>query len=67
MKENFKKTCKYLRISTKDTPKTLIINYFPKIFNFMDEFINNEKGCLVHCFCGVSRSSTIVIAYLMYT
>jgi len=41
MKENFKKTCKYLRISTKETPKTLIINYFPKIFNFMDEFINN--------------------------
>jgi len=31
-----------------------------------DEARSNEKGVLVHCLAGVSRSVTITVAYLMY-
>jgi protein-tyrosine phosphatase len=31
-----------------------------------DEARNNEKGVLVHCLAGVSRSVTVTVAYLMY-
>jgi protein-tyrosine phosphatase len=31
-----------------------------------DEARSNEKGVLVHCLAGVSRSVTVTVAYLMY-
>ena len=57
------KTIKQKIIELDDSPSTNIIQYFKDSLKFIDE--NNEK-VFVHCFAGVSRSATLVIAYLMW-
>ncbi|XP_063834963.1 dual specificity protein phosphatase MPK-4-like [Ostrinia nubilalis] len=53
-----------LFIRADDTPSTNLMSYFPMANAFIDEGL--QKGnVLVHCHFGVSRSATIVIAYLM--
>ncbi|XP_026760366.2 dual specificity protein phosphatase MPK-4-like [Galleria mellonella] len=53
-----------LFIRAYDTPQTNLLSYFPMANAFIDEGL--QKGnVLVHCHFGVSRSATIVIAYLM--
>ena len=49
-------------IDIDDFPKENIIQYFKKCI----EFIESANKTYVHCMCGISRSSTIVIAYLMW-
>ncbi|XP_066143713.1 dual specificity protein phosphatase MPK-4-like [Euwallacea fornicatus] len=53
---------KFIQLS--DLPKEDLLSHF----NDTNEFIENalKGGCiLVHCYFGVSRSSTVVIAYIM--
>ena len=45
-----------------DYPSKNIIKYFGECLNFME----GEEKTLVHCTLGVSRSATIVIAYIMW-
>ncbi|KAM3957293.1 uncharacterized protein ACR2FA_008720 [Aphomia sociella] len=53
-----------LFIRAYDTPQTNLLSYFPMANAFIEEGL--QKGnVLVHCHFGVSRSATIVIAYLM--
>ncbi|CAG5037831.1 unnamed protein product [Parnassius apollo] len=53
-----------LFIRASDSPQTNLLPYFPMANAFIDEGI--KKGnVLVHCHFGVSRSATIVIAYIM--
>jgi dual specificity phosphatase 12 len=47
-------------IYLSDIPCENISKYFNETYNFIEQDIT-----LVHCFAGISRSSTIVIAYLM--
>lgn len=49
-------------IDIDDFPKENIIQYFKECI----EFIESANKTYVHCMCGISRSSTIVIAYLMW-
>ena len=62
---NLPKNVKELHLKIKDLENFDIINYF----EISNEFINKCKlmggTCLVHCKLGVSRSTTLVIAYLM--
>ena len=51
------------RYEIDDSCRQNIIQYFGECLNFIK---GNEK-ILVHCMAGVSRSATIVIAYLMWT
>lgn len=50
----------YMYISIDDDPSQNISSYFDQTYAFID-----AAPTLVHCFAGVSRSATIVIAYLM--
>jgi hypothetical protein len=54
---------KHLKIMMQDSPKELISKYFNVTFNFIEQ--NTTGNTLVHCFAGVSRSATIVIAFIM--
>ena len=49
-------------IQIDDIGSRNIIKYFGECLNFID---GNEK-VLVHCMAGVSRSATIIIAYIMW-
>lgn len=39
--------------------------HFVPSFRFIENHVNKGTSCLIHCWGGVSRSSSIVIAYLM--
>ena len=49
-------------IELDDNPETNIIQYFKDSIKFIEE----SDKVFVHCFAGVSRSATLVIAYFMW-
>ena len=55
----------HLYIPVKDNDKSKLEPYFDLTSEFIDNNILLGNNVLVHCSSGVSRSSTIVIAYLM--
>uniref|UniRef100_A0AC11D7T4 Dual specificity phosphatase 15 n=1 Tax=Ovis aries TaxID=9940 RepID=A0AC11D7T4_SHEEP len=55
----------YLRISVADAPEVPIKKHFKECINFIHCCRLNGGNCLVHCFAGISRSTTIVTAYVM--
>ena len=52
-----------LEINIDDSPEEDLAQYFDQCFQFIDS--NSDGGTLVHCVSGISRSSSVVIAYLM--
>jgi protein-tyrosine phosphatase len=50
------------RIEIEDSSEANIIKYFKDALKFIDA----SDKVLVHCFAGVSRSATLVIAYFMW-
>uniref|UniRef100_A0A2K5PF98 Dual specificity protein phosphatase 15 n=1 Tax=Cebus imitator TaxID=2715852 RepID=A0A2K5PF98_CEBIM len=55
----------YLRIPVADTPEVPIKKHFKECINFIHCCRLDGGNCLVHCFAGISRSTTIVTAYVM--
>ncbi|EHB11713.1 Dual specificity protein phosphatase 15 [Heterocephalus glaber] len=55
----------YLRIPVADTPEVLIKKHFRECIDFIHSCRLDGGNCLVHCFAGISRSTTIVTAYVM--
>lgn len=55
----------YLCISASDHSKQNLIQYFKDSIAFIHECRLKGEGCLVHCMAGVSRSVTLVVAYIM--
>lgn len=53
------------RVAVDDTETTNIAEHFIPTANFIDAARKNGQGVLVHCQAGVSRSTTLVAAYLM--
>ncbi|KAF8201954.1 protein-tyrosine phosphatase-like protein [Mycena galopus ATCC 62051] len=57
-----------MRIPVQDWPDTELLTYFHAANSFINAArLTAEEGVLVHCYQGVSRSATIVAAYLMAT
>lgn len=55
----------YLTIYEDDSPKVNLKSYFTLTNKFIDKY-RKERGVLVHCAAGISRSSSIILAYVMY-
>ncbi|XP_035032614.2 dual specificity protein phosphatase 22-B [Hippoglossus stenolepis] len=56
---------RYLCISAADHSKQDLTQYFRDSITFIHESRLKGEGCLVHCVAGVSRSVTLVVAYIM--
>uniref|UniRef100_A0A1B6F2Q1 Dual specificity protein phosphatase n=2 Tax=Cuerna arida TaxID=1464854 RepID=A0A1B6F2Q1_9HEMI len=56
---------KYMQIPIADHWSQNLASFFPQAIEFIEEARGQEKGVLVHCLAGVSRSVTITVAYLM--
>mmetsp|Transcript_12475 Transcript_12475/g.18618 ORF Transcript_12475/g.18618 Transcript_12475/m.18618 type:complete len:222 (-) Transcript_12475:19-684(-) len=56
---------RYLRCPVQDSDAASLKKYFGDTCKFIEGARKLEHGVLVHCQQGVSRSSTITIAYLM--
>ncbi|CAG5096991.1 Similar to MKP-4: Dual specificity protein phosphatase MPK-4 (Drosophila melanogaster) [Cotesia congregata] len=54
---------KFIQIT--DMPRENILTFFEDTYQFIDNALQNDKKVLVHCYFGVSRSATLVIAYIM--
>lgn len=53
------------RLVIDDDEKEDISKYFSKVNKIINEAITRDKNVIVHCAGGISRSPTLVIAYLM--
>lgn len=53
------------RVAVDDTDSTNIVEHFTATCDFIAEHRLHGRGVLVHCQAGVSRSTTLVAAYLM--
>ncbi|CAG9310082.1 unnamed protein product [Blepharisma stoltei] len=55
----------YKQLPIVDCPSFDILNYFDEATEFIEEAINSGGRVMVHCAQGISRSASIVIAYIM--
>ncbi|KAF0976282.1 hypothetical protein FDP41_004957 [Naegleria fowleri] len=57
----------YFQISETDEEKTNIIQYFDTVIAWIDDCLDSDpkSNVLVHCSAGMSRSATLIIAYVM--
>ena len=55
----------YRFVSLNDLPSEPISHKFAECHKFIDAALARGGRVLVHCYAGVSRSATVVIAYLM--
>ncbi|KAM4596754.1 dual specificity protein phosphatase 22-A [Fundulus diaphanus] len=55
----------YLCIHAADASSQNLLQHFKQCIGFIHECRLNGGACLVHCLAGVSRSTTMVVAYLM--
>uniref|UniRef100_U5EXJ8 Putative mitogen-activated protein kinase phosphatase 3 n=1 Tax=Corethrella appendiculata TaxID=1370023 RepID=U5EXJ8_9DIPT len=58
---------KYCQIPVTDHWSSDLLKHFPEAFKFLDEARANNAHVLVHCLAGLSRSVTVVLAYMMKT
>ena len=54
----------YMQIALPDTPDEDILRHIPQALSFISRSLKQGK-ILVHCASGMSRSASIVIAYIM--
>eukprot|EP01018_Ginkgo_biloba_P013573 Gb_33673 [translate_table: standard] len=64
--EYFKKDLVYKTLWLQDTPCEDITSILYDVFDYFEEVREQGGRVLVHCYQGVSRSTSLVIAYLMW-
>ncbi len=55
----------YLHLPMLDAESEVLAPFLPAAFAFFDEARLLRTRCLVHCIAGVSRSPSVLIAYLV--
>jgi protein-tyrosine phosphatase len=55
----------YCRVDVEDMSREPIELFFDEACDFIAESLENRESVLVHCRSGVSRSSTIVLSFLV--
>eukprot|EP01117_Protostelium_nocturnum_P006239 TRINITY_DN2252_c0_g1_i1.p1 TRINITY_DN2252_c0_g1~~TRINITY_DN2252_c0_g1_i1.p1 ORF type:complete len:326 (-),score=61.22 TRINITY_DN2252_c0_g1_i1:36-1013(-) len=66
LKPLYPKYFSYLTVEAEDLYYVNLIDHFESVIKFIDEG-RRQGGVLIHCAAGISRSSTLTIAYLMQT
>ena len=61
----YPETYDYLRVSIQDSSSERVSLFFPTVVDFIQRHRTAGHAALVHCQLGVSRSVTLVLAYLM--
>lgn len=54
-------------VHVDDAEDENLLQYFPETNAFISKAVATGEGVLVHCFAGMSRSVTVLCAYLMYS
>lgn len=55
----------YLKVPVIDKPTADIAKHFDRAIEFIHDGVQKKQGILIHCVYGISRSSTLVCAYLI--
>lgn len=63
-KEDFP-NCDWHRLVIDDNPEEKISEHFFSVHKIISQAVSENKNVVVHCAAGMSRSPTLVIAYLM--
>jgi hypothetical protein len=63
--EPFDSSIDHLKLKLSDFYTSNILKYVPEAIKFISESQKIHRNVLVHCAAGISRSSSIVIAFLM--
>ncbi|KAJ3756453.1 protein-tyrosine phosphatase-like protein [Lentinula raphanica] len=58
---------RHMRIPVEDVDFADLLIYLPSAVAFIDDALRNDGVVLVHCVEGLSRSATVIAAYLMRT
>lgn len=61
----FPSTTRYLNLHLYDIPEQSLKHVLDKSYSAIKDEIDRGGNVLVHCFAGISRSSSIVVHYLM--
>ena len=56
---------KRLLIQVEDRPRENLLQRFEQTYDFIEEALHDKGVIIIHCAMGVSRSATVVCAYLM--
>ena len=57
--------CEYMAISIYDSRNEDIYQFFEKTFEYIDKALKDKAPLFIHCAEGISRSSTILMAYFI--
>lgn len=66
VENKFTSMCEYMHIHLPDIVSADLYTHFPEIIKFIHNGMTQGK-VLVHCYAGVSRSATAVLAFLIYS
>lgn len=55
---------KYIKLPLSDVPHANISQYFEPSYHFIDQALSSGGKVLVHCYAGISRSTSILSYYI---
>lgn len=64
---HFPNNFEYLKIDILDLPETNILDYFDRVFAYIEEVQKKGGKAFIHCNAGISRSASFAVGYLMKT